>query len=155
LTEEEKIETINDVVLRLKTKDYEYYPIFVKKPSKFIKLKEDLIDQLGHTFSNAGLKNLIQDIEYEYVITVVRDSQSDILIAFVTISDKEKKNTPITSFDIFFEKEEKELKSLLNFIQYYHTIFEPHEYNVLMFDGKEKYTDKKFSGIQQKWIIQH
>ena len=147
----ERQEKVKNVIQRLNVNTYEYYPIIVKKPTKYLKLRQDFVEGFSKLFSTINISNSLDDKDFDYVITVSLDKEEDLLLVLVSIVEKDGKVPPMIDYNMFFYKDEEEKKLFLNFIYSWNIIFEPHEYNVLLFDGK-KYTDKEFIGVQKKWI---
>lgn len=154
MTKEDRKQKISNILLRLDTNTYEYYPLVVKKPSKLVKLKKEYVHAFDALFKIVGAENTMEDQEYDYIVTISLDKQEDILLVLINISEKDNKTPPLIDYNLFFYKELEEKKLFLNFIYNYNIIFEPHECNVLLFDGKTKYKDKEFIEVQRKWITQ-
>jgi hypothetical protein len=152
LNKSERQSKLSKLYSSLNKPDYEYYPIIVKKPAKFVKLKGEFINAFDGVFSSIGCKNTIGDQEFDYSFNISLDKEEELLLVVIKITEKDNKISPITDYCVFFYKDEEERKLFLNFVNNYHIIFEPHELNVLKFDGEKKYTDEKFIKEQQKWI---
>jgi len=152
LTINNKDQKIKQILNSLDKGNYEYYPVLVKKPSSFVSLNENVSFIFDEIFNNAGLKNEISNILYDYVITIAKDAVENAYLVLINIIDSKKRFPPLTDYGVFFCEDKEERNNFLNFIRNYHIIFKPHEINVLWFGGTKKYNDQEFLKEQTKWI---